>query len=142
MFLTNRGRFAVMAIVDMAKQKIDMPVKLNDIAQRQNISIRFLEQIFMTLRQANIVKSIKGPGGGYIFARELNELSVSTIIDVMEENIKITRCDNALNKGCMPREVVCLTHHLWAGLDKQIRDYLDNISIKDIIAKEYDISRP
>ncbi len=142
MILTTKGRYAVMAVVDMIEtSKIETggkskPVTLLSIADRQNISLPYLEQIFNKLKKSGIVDSVKGPGGGYILAQNPQNLTVATIINCIGEKIKMTRCGTD-KKGCpTDGKIKCRTHHVWKGLEHQIFDYLNSISLQDVCAKE------
>ncbi len=120
-----------MAIIEIAGNKTNEPVSLISIAQSQNISLSYLEQIFAYLRKAGIVDAIKGAKGGYILAKNRKEITISQIIRAIGEPIKMTRC-TAENKGCMGNKVKCKTHHLWQGLENRIFDYLDSISLENL----------
>ncbi|HLD76690.1 MAG TPA: Rrf2 family transcriptional regulator [Rickettsiales bacterium] len=138
MILTTKGRYAVIAMLDLLEEgaygEKPCPISLLAIAKRQHISLSYLEQIFANLRRCAIVKSVKGPGGGYVLGRKPEEISVSDIVLATGERIKITACGNS-KKGCnMPKNgnKHCKTHDLWFGLEKNIHDYLQSISINDI----------
>jgi len=130
MLLTTKGRYAVMAIVDLAQQEKEKPIKMEDIAKRQNISANYLEQIFNKLKNSGIIISQKGPGGGYLLHGKSNQIFISDIIKAVEEPIKFTKCDE--NSNCNAAHVKCQTHFLWKGLENHIQKYLGNISINDI----------
>lgn len=142
MILTTKGRYAVMAIIDLhetsASENEEKPVSLLSISKRQNISLSYLEQIFANLRKRDIVKSIKGPGGGYVLKRDPKEISVSNIILATGEKVKITACKNS-EGGCSlaqkNKQSKCRTHDLWLGLEDNIHGYLDSISVYDICNK-------
>ena len=140
MMLTAKGRYAVTAILEVAPLSASKPVKLSDIAKRQNISLHYLEQIFLKLKKAEIVQSVRGPGGGYILNGELDEIKIADIIDAVEENIEMTRCSSKTKNGCMVDKGRCKSHHLWKGLENHIRHYFDSISIADVISRQYDLS--
>ncbi len=133
MMLTTKGRYAVMAMVDLAYYKDSgKATALHEISSRQNIKVSYLEQLFNKLKKGQLVNSIKGPGGGYILSTEAKNISILKIISAVDESIKITRCEN-INKGCLNAgNKVCLTHVLWDGLGKQISSYLDSISLQDV----------
>ena len=133
MMLTTKGRYAVMALVDIAQNYKGKPIGLAEVAIRQNITLNYLEQIFTKLKPAGIVNSTRGPGGGYVLAELPEKIKISQIIDAVEEEIKITRCTSADN-GCIVKKAKCVTHDLWHGLGGTIRSYLDNISISDVIS--------
>ncbi len=131
MILSTRGRYAVMAMVELARRGEGKPVSLADISARQEIPLAYLEQIFSKLRKSGLVKSVRGPGGGYQLNRPAAETWVSDIILASEEPIKITRCDNGA-AGCMVPKTRCLTHDLWEGLGNQIYAYLRSVSLEDV----------
>lgn len=133
MMLTTKGRYAVTSLIDIASVGSLKPVSLLDISLRQNISIRYLEQIFLKLKNAGLVKSVKGPGGGYILCKTLEEISIKEIIDAAEEKMEMTRCGNSIEKACQKNNARCSTHYLWSGLGNHINKYLRSISIKDVI---------
>lgn len=141
MKLTTKGRYAVAAILDIALRKRVLPVSLTDIALKQNISVSYLEQIFAKLRIAGLVKSMKGPGGGYMITRSLNQISIKEVIDAVGEKLEMTKCGKDLEKSCVAKGIKCSTHDLWEELGNKINQYLRNISIADLISKHYDISR-
>lgn len=131
MILSTRGRYAVMAMVELASRGDKKPVTLTDISERQEIPLAYLEQIFAKLRKSGLVKSVRGPGGGYRLNRSAAETWVSDIILAAEEPIKMTRCDGGA-AGCMSPKTRCLTHDLWEGLGNQIYSYLRAISLEDV----------
>jgi Rrf2 family iron-sulfur cluster assembly transcriptional regulator len=137
--LTTKSRYAVMAMVDMAVQEHmhEKPkaISLSEIAERQDITVAYLEQIFSCLKANNLVKSQRGPGGGYLIAKDYDEIHISDIIKAVAEPIKMVRCNHNPDKGCMSDKARCLTHDLWDGLTKQIENYLGSITIQDIIEK-------
>ncbi len=120
-----------MAIVDIALNYHDKPISLQEVAVRQNIALNYLEQIFTKLRRNNIVKSIKGPGGGYILSKNVNEITISEIIIAVNNSLKMTRCSG--KEGCILKGNKCLTHNIWVGLEKNIMQYLGSISLFDVI---------
>lgn len=131
MMLSTKGRYAVMAMVDLAQMSQGTPVSLAEIAARQEITLSYLEQIFARLRRAKLIFSVRGPGGGYVLAREMSDITVRDIISAVQESTKMTRCDHSDN-GCLSDKSRCLTHGLWAGLEEQIDRYLESISLEDI----------
>jgi Rrf2 family iron-sulfur cluster assembly transcriptional regulator len=131
MILTTKGRYAVMAVIEIAENKSNEPVSLLEISKRQKISLSYLEQIFARLKKSGIVKSIKGPGGGYILAKNRKEITVAKIIKAIGESIKMTRCASE-KKSCLNISVKCKTHHIWHGLENKIYEYLDSISLQDL----------
>jgi Rrf2 family iron-sulfur cluster assembly transcriptional regulator len=131
MILSTRGRYAVMAMVDLAARQAEKPVALAEISERQEIPLAYLEQIFSKLRKGGLVKSVRGPGGGYQLKLPAEDTFISDIIVAADEPIKMTRCSNA-SEGCMSPKTRCLTHDLWEGLGNQIYQYLNSISLEDI----------
>src|SRR5947209_12648122 len=116
MRLTSKGRYAVMAMVDLASQHGDRPVSLLDISKRQEISLAYLEQLFAKLRRHNLVCSARGPGGGYRLADRPEDIRVADIIAAVDEPIRATRCIPGALKGCMTKSARCVTHDLWDEL--------------------------
>ena len=140
MKLTSKGRFAVTSLVDIAINSSEgRPVSLSEISNRQNISLSFLEQIFLLLKKNGIVKSIRGPSGGYVFARSPNFIMIYDVINAIEEDLKITRC-NGVDYGCVPnkKKTKCLTHNLWNNLSNHILFFLSSISIQDVTENSYE----
>ncbi len=131
MILTTKARYAVMAVIEIADSKQDQPVSLITISQKQDISLSYLEQIFACLKKAGIVRSIKGPGGGYSLNKNHQQITVAEIIRAIGEPIKMTRCGDD-KKGCVVVTTKCKTHHLWRGLENKIYEYLNSISLQDI----------
>jgi len=132
MRLSTKGRYAVMAMVDLARRESDAAraVALADIAARQEISLSYLEQLFARLRRRGLVKSARGPGGGYRLARGASETSIADIVHAVDEPLRATRC--GAGKGCMIKGERCLTHDLWADLGARIEDYLASVSLADV----------
>ena len=115
MMLTTKARYAVMAVFDIAVNSEEgTPIKLSTVARGQNISVRFLEQIFNKLKASGLVRSVRGPGGGYMLAKPASEITVDDIIDAVDENIEMTRCKQHAN--CGPMNSKCISHNLWCGL--------------------------
>jgi len=131
--LSTKGRYAVMAMVDLASHSGGKPVALADIADRQEISLSYLEQLFGKLRKGGLVKSVRGPGGGYLLAREPGETRVSDIIMAVDELIKATRCTPGSPSGCHLNKSRCMTHDLWEELGNQIYLYLSSVTVADIV---------
>lgn len=132
MRLSTKGRYAVMAIVDLAFHSDGKPVALADVAARQEISLSYLEQLFGKLRKGGLVKSVRGPGGGYLLSRTPAETRVADIITAVDEPIKATRCSPGAPSGCHNDKSRCLTHDLWEELGNQIYLYLSSVSVEDI----------
>jgi Rrf2 family iron-sulfur cluster assembly transcriptional regulator len=136
MNLGTKARYAVMAMVDLAGREVGVPVTLTELSQAQEITVPYLEQLFAKLKKNGLVKSVRGPGGGYVLAKAATETSVSEIIRAVEESTKMTRCDkHGKPGGCMSTRAQCLTHNLWAGLENQIEGYLSSISLADVRRK-------
>lgn len=134
MRLSTKGRYAVMAMADLARNGADRAVSLAEIATRQEISLSYLEQLFARLRKSGLVKSVRGPGGGYRLAREAHETAVAEIVLAVDEPIRATRCVGAGSpKGCMIKGERCITHHLWEDLGQEIHRYLASVSLEDVI---------
>jgi len=133
--LSTKGRYAVMAMVDLASNSKGQPVALADIAERQEISLSYLEQLFAKLRKGGLVKSVRGPGGGYLLAHPVEESRVSDIIVAVDEPIRATRCAPGSPAGCRSNKSRCLTHDLWEELGNQIHLYLSSVSLADICNK-------
>ncbi len=131
MRLTTKGRFAVTAMLDLAISEADKPVTLAGISERQNISLSYLEQLFSRLRRSGLVKSVRGPGGGYRIAKTLDQISVSEIISAVDELIDATQCGG--NENCRD-EGRCMTHDLWTSLNVKILEYLSGITLADLVA--------
>ena len=131
MILTTKGRYAAMAVIEIADDKSGNPVSLLTISKRQKISLSYLEQIFSGLKKSGIVKSVKGPGGGYLLGKDRDEITVAEIIKAIGEPIKMTRCTK-VQKSCVNTGTKCKTHHLWNGLENKIYEYLNSISLQDV----------
>jgi len=133
MRLTTKGRFAVTAMIDLALRQHNGPVTLAGISQRQKISLSYLEQLFGKLRRHELVESTRGPGGGYSLARSTREVSVSDIIFAVDEPLDATQC--AGKQDCQD-DGPCMTHELWATLNKRMIDYLDSVSLQDLVDQQ------
>jgi Rrf2 family iron-sulfur cluster assembly transcriptional regulator len=138
MILTTKGMYAVIAMVDLLKTAgaANNVIRIAQIADNQKLSISYLEQIFAKLRAADIVASVKGPGGGYKLAKAPEEISVLDIMTAVDENIKMTRCSECKGSGCVIDGQKCDTHNLWKGLTTVIKDYFAAINIAQIAAGE------
>ena len=132
MELNSRGRYAVMALADLARHGGEQAVPLGDIAARQQISLAYLEQIFLKLRRAGLVESARGRAGGYRLARSATEIAVDEIMQAAEEPVEMTRCAAEGLAGCVGHER-CLTHDLWQALGDHIRDFLRGVSLADVV---------
>ena len=131
MRLTTKGRFAVTAMLDLSINEVDKPVTLAGISERQNISLSYLEQLFSRLRRCGLVKSVRGPGGGYRIAKNLNQITVSEIISAVDELIDATQCGG--HENCRD-ERRCMTHDLWSSLNVKILEYLSGVTLADLVA--------
>jgi len=139
MRLSTRGRYAVMAMADLARNSVDgdteRAVSLAEIAERQEISLSYLEQLFSRLRKGGLVKSVRGPGGGYRLASAVDQTWVADIVLAVDEPIRATRCaGQGSPRGCMVGGERCITHDLWEGLGREIHRYLAGVSLADVIA--------
>ena len=132
MRLTTKGRYAVTAMLDLALHQGQRPVTLQDIAMNQEISLSYLEQLFARLRQGGLVRGTRGPGGGYRLAKDASAVSIAGIISAVDEKADLTRCGGKSN--CQRGEE-CLTHELWAELSEKIYQFLDDISLADLIQR-------
>jgi len=130
MKLTTKGRYAVTAMLDLALHATDGPVALAEISARQELSLSYLEQLFAKLRKASLVKSTRGPGGGYRVAKPLSQVAVAQIIFAVDESVDATNC--AGRQDCLSHGR-CLTHDLWESLSEQIEEFLQNVSLQDLI---------
>lgn len=132
MRLTTKGRYAVTAVLDLAIHQGQGPIALADIARRQGISLSYLEQLFAKLRRQRLVCSVRGPGGGYNLARGIDEIKVAEIIAAVDEHVDATKCGGA---GDCYNEGPCLTHDLWMDLSHRIYEYLNQISLQDLVER-------
>jgi Rrf2 family iron-sulfur cluster assembly transcriptional regulator len=137
MRLTTKGRFAVTAMIDLAMRQADGPVTLAGISQRQRISLSYLEQLFGKLRRVQIVDSTRGPGGGYTLSRDGDQITVADIITAVDEPIDATQCGGKGNcHGMESDHSQCMTHDLWSNLNKKMVDYLESVTLKDLVAQQ------
>ena len=135
MKLTTKGRYAVMAMADIALFKDKGPVSLMDISIRQNISLAYLEQIFIKLKQEKLVKSIRGAKGGYVLETSPEEIKISNIISAVDEEIKTLNCKKESKKGCNNKFSKCITHNLWDQLDQHINSFFEKVKLQDLVKK-------
>jgi len=133
MKLTNKGRYAVMAMADLANVKDKQTTNLTEISLRQGISISFLEQIFLKLKKGNLVKSSRGPAGGYSLTRSPDEIKLSSIIEAVDEKVKTIGCKKESKKGCTGKSIKCITHNLWDDLETHINNFFEKNTLKDIV---------
>ena len=135
MRLSTKGRYAVMAMTDLARHGEGRAVSLAEIADRQEISQAYLEQLFARLRRAGLVRSVRGPGGGYRLAHTAAQTRISEIVHAVDEPLRATRCKGDAFGGCMAKGERCLTHGLWEALGQKIESYLASISLEDVIQR-------
>ncbi len=133
MKLSSKGRYAVMAMADLASVNANQPINLTEISLRQGISISFLEQIFSKLKRSNLVKSSRGPSGGYELSKTPEEIKLSSIIRAVDEKIKTVGCKKELKKGCTGKSNKCITHNLWDDLETHINNFFEENTLKDIL---------
>ena len=133
MKLTSKGRYAVMALVDLARFDSINPVSLRDISLRQGISLDYLEQIFSKLKRNNIVKSIRGTQGGYVLGKNPNDIKLTNIFYAVDEKVKTVQCKKDSKKGCNGKATKCITHDLWDELETHINSFFENKSLEDLI---------
>ena len=135
MKLTTKGRYAVMALADIAKFDAVGPVSLRDISLRQGISILYLEQIFLKLKKHNIVNSLRGINGGYKLIKDPVDLKLSDIFKAVDEKVKTVNCNKNSKKGCNGKSSKCITHNLWDELEIHINTFFENRSLRDLVNK-------
>ena len=136
MKLSSKGRYAVMAMADLAKNNIQQPISLTEISIRQGISLSFLEQLFLRLKKNNLVESTRGPRGGYILSKNPGEIKLSSIIKAVDEKIKTVKCKKESKKGCNGKSIKCITHNLWDDLEIHISKFFEDNTLNDILFKE------
>ena len=136
MKLTSKGRYAVMAMADLAKNNVKEPTSLAEISLRQGISISYLEQLFLKLRKNNLVQSSRGPSGGYVLAKPPGEIKLLSIISAVDEKIKTIKCKRESKKGCNGKSIKCITHNLWDDLENHINKFFEDNTLNDILFKE------
>lgn len=132
MKLSTKGRYAVTAMVDLARHESGRPITLAEIAERQEISLSYLEQLFAKLRRSGLVRSARGPGGGYTLSRSADDIRIADIVLAVDEPIQATRCRPGSPRGCMSGGSRCLTHDLWEELGRQIQIFLSTVSLADV----------
>jgi len=136
MKLTSKGRYAVMAMADLAKNNVKEPTNLTEISLRQGISISFLEQLFLKLRKNNLVKSVRGPLGGYVLNKPPEEIKLLSIINAVDEKIKTVKCRKESKKGCNGKSIKCITHNLWDDLETHINKFFEDNTLNDVLFRE------
>ena len=133
MKLTSKGRYAVMALVDLARFDNINPVSLRDISLRQGISLDYLEQIFSKLKKNEIVKSIRGTQGGYVLNKNPNDIKLTNIFHAVDEKVKTVQCKRESKRGCNGKATKCITHNLWDELETHINTFFENKSLDDLL---------
>ncbi len=132
MKLTNKGRYAVMAMADLALNAKNGPISLTEISLRQNISLAYLEQIFLKLKSNKLVRSTRGANGGYILEKPPSDIRLSNIIHAVDEEVKTLNCKKQSKKGCNNRLSKCITHNLWDQLDQHINSFFERVKLQDL----------
>ena len=132
MKLTNRGRYAVMAMADLASNANNGPISLSEISIRQNISLAYLEQIFFKLKNNKLVRSSRGANGGYILEKPASEIKLSNIIFAVDEEVKTLNCKKSSKRGCNNKSTKCITHNLWDALDQHIIGFFERVKLQDL----------
>ena len=133
MKLTSKGRYAVMALIDLARFDNINPVSLRDISLRQGISLNYLEQIFSKLKKNEIVESIRGTHGGYILSKKPSEIKLTNIFHAVDEKVKTVQCRKESKKGCNGKAIKCVTHNLWDELEKHINSFFEKKNLEDLL---------
>ena len=141
MKLTSKGRYAVMAMADLAKNHDPRPVSLNEISLRQGISILYLEQLFLKLKQNSLVNSTRGSQGGYVLSKTPDKIKLSNIISAVNEEVKTLKCNKNSKKGCNGKSVKCITHSLWDELGEHINLFFEQKSLEDVLNIEKKFQR-
>ena len=134
MKMSTKGRYAVMAMIDIGQHGATEPVSLSEIAERQDISQEYLEQLFGKLRRAELVVSSRGPGGGYRLARDASEIMLAEVILAVDEPLRVTRCEGDAVDGCVKGEQCC-AHDLWSSLGRQMMFFLESVTLEDVVQK-------
>ena len=135
MKLTTKGRYAVMAMADLASYSKDKPVSLSEISTRQNISLAYLEQLFIHLKEDKLVRSVRGVKGGYALDKPASEIKLSNIFKAVNEEIKTLNCKKESKKGCNNKSVKCITHNLWDKLDTHINGFFENVKLEELVKR-------
>ena len=136
MKLTSKGRYAVMAMADLASNGRVGPVSLTEISLRQNISLAYLEQIFIKLKKNKLVKSSRGAAGGYLLEKPASEIKISNIIFAVDEEVKMLNCKKNSKKGCNNKSTKCITHNLWDELDQHIHGFFEKVKLQDLVKQK------
>ena len=133
MKLTTKGRYAVMAMADLASNNGVGPISLTEISLRQNISLAYLEQIFIKLKNKKLVKSARGATGGYVLEKPASEIKLSNIIIAVDEEVKMLNCKKHSKRGCNNKSTKCITHNLWDQLDQHINSFFEQVKLQDLV---------
>ncbi|MAV05446.1 MAG: [Fe-S]-binding protein [Candidatus Pelagibacter sp.] len=133
MKLTTKGRYAVMAMADLASNNGVGPISLTEISLRQNISLAYLEQIFIKLKNKKLVKSARGATGGYVLEKPASEIKLSNIIIAVDEEVKMLNCKKHSKRGCNNKSTKCITHNLWDQLDQHINSFFEKVKLQDLV---------
>ena len=141
MKLTTRGRYAVMAMADLALFREKGPISLTEISLRQNISLPYLEQIFIKLKNKKLVKSIRGAKGGYVLETSPEEIKISNIITAVDEEVKMLNCKKDSKKGCNNKSTKCITHNLGDQLDQHINIFFEKVKLQDLVKKNQNLNK-
>ena len=136
MKLTSKGRYAVMAMADLASNQNSKPVSLVDISLRQNISLSYLEQLFSKLKSEKLVKSARGSYGGYLLDKSPKDIKLLNIITAVDEEVKTLKCKRDSKKGCNGKNTKCITHNLWDNLENHINSFFEKINLEDLVEKK------
>ena len=133
MKLTTKGRYAVMAMADLASNERIGPISLKEVSVRQNISLAYLEQIFIKLKNNKLVRSSRGASGGYVLEKPASEIKLSSIIFAVDEEVKMLNCKKSSKRGCTNKTTKCITHNLWDQLDQHINGFFEKIKLQDLV---------
>ena len=139
MKLTTKGRYAVMAMADLATNADNSAISLTEISSRQNISLAYLEQIFIKLKNKKLVKSTRGAKGGYVLDKSAHEIKISNIIYAVDEEVKMLNCKKESKKGCNNKSTKCITHNLWDELDQHIHGFFEKVKLQDLVKQNSNI---
>ena len=137
MKLTSKGRYAVMAMADLATNANGSAISLTEISSRQNISLAYLEQIFIKLKKNKLVKSSRGATGGYLLEKPASEIKLSNIIFAVDEEVKMLNCKKNSKKGCNNKSTKCITHNLWDELDQHIHAFFEKVKLQDLVKQNF-----
>tara|TARA_X000001036_G_scaffold229893_1_gene214795 strand:+ start:1977 stop:2393 length:417 start_codon:yes stop_codon:yes gene_type:complete len=137
MKLTTKGRYAVMAMADIASNTNSGPISLTEISLRQNISVAYLEQIFIRLKKKKLVKSSRGASGGYLLEKPASEIKISNIIFAVDEEVRMLNCKKNSKKGCNNKSTKCITHNLWDDLDQHIHNFFEKVKLQDLVRQNF-----